>query len=140
MRRRAITVFNGVALGITMTTTARLLTVTTTTRTTATRTMASAWFAPRSPSLSFRAVTRVNRKMSRGRQTASPQIFCKKCFCVFYTLGVVPVALGKFRKLHPKFCLMEKKCSSKLLCCLQAVHTIKVCPWLVLQVITPMNV
>ena len=51
VRRRAISVFYGVALGITLTSTAGLLAVTATTRTAAPGAMASAWFAPRSNTL-----------------------------------------------------------------------------------------
>lgn len=46
VRRRADSVFNGVAVGFPMATTARLLPITTaTTRTAVTSTLASAWFA-----------------------------------------------------------------------------------------------
>ena len=51
VRRRAITVFDGVALGISVAAAAGLLAVAAAARTAATRAMASAWFAPRSNTL-----------------------------------------------------------------------------------------
>ena len=51
VRRRAMPEFGGVVLGMTMPAAARLLTVAAAARPAVARTMASAWFAPRSSTL-----------------------------------------------------------------------------------------